>query len=66
MSETATHLEEQFDDPPQQREAATLGMWVFLATEVLFFGVLFCGYTLTRVGHRPAGQHRRIRLPDRG
>ena len=40
---------EQFDDPVQQREAATLGMWAFLATEVLFFGVLFAGYTLCRV-----------------
>lgn len=44
-----SHLAEQFDDPPQQREAATLGMWVFLATEVLFFGVLFAGYTYCRV-----------------
>jgi len=32
---------EQFDDLEQQREAAQLGMWVFLATEVLFFGGLF-------------------------
>lgn len=40
---------EQFDDPVQQREAATLGMWAFLATEILFFGVLFAGYTLCRV-----------------
>jgi cytochrome c oxidase subunit 3 len=40
---------EQFDDPVQQREAATLGMWTFLATEILFFGVLFAGYTLCRV-----------------
>ena len=40
---------EQFDDPVQQREAATLGMWAFLATELLFFGVLFAGYTLCRV-----------------
>lgn len=39
----------QFDDPVQQREAATLGMWAFLATEILFFGVLFAGYTLCRV-----------------
>ncbi|MEI7035333.1 cytochrome c oxidase subunit 3 family protein [Fulvimonas yonginensis] len=39
----------QFDDPVQQREAATLGMWVFLATEILFFGVLFAGYTYCRV-----------------
>lgn len=54
MSQTAAHLEEQFDDAPQQREAATLGMWVFLATEVLFFGVLFCGYILTRVSYPDA------------
>ena len=31
-------LAHQFDSLEQQREAATLGMWVFLATEVLFFG----------------------------
>lgn len=47
-------LEEQFDDAAQQREAATLGMWVFLATEILFFGVLFASYTICRVLH-PAG-----------
>lgn len=47
-------LEEQFDDPVQQREAATLGMWLFLATEILFFGVLFASYTISRVLH-PAG-----------
>jgi len=44
-------LEAQFDDAVQQREAATLGMWVFLATEILFFGVLFASYTVGRVLH---------------
>src|SRR5213595_4319654 len=39
---------QQFDDIEQQREAAKLGMWVFLATEVLFFGGLFLGYTVLR------------------
>ena len=39
---------EQFDDVEQQRGATSLGMWIFLATEVLFFGGLFCGYTLYR------------------
>ncbi len=50
MSETATdHLvAEQFDDLEQQHEAAKLGMWVFLATEVLFFGGLFLAYTVYR------------------
>jgi cytochrome c oxidase subunit 3 len=38
----------QFDDAPQQREAALLGMWAFLATEVLFFGGLFCAYVIFR------------------
>ncbi|MGN6371080.1 MAG: cytochrome c oxidase subunit 3 [Phycisphaerae bacterium] len=38
----------QFDDHLQQREAATLGMWTFLATEILFFGGLFVTYTIYR------------------
>lgn len=44
-----TRLEEQFNDPVQQREAATLGMWLFLSTEIMFFGVLFASYTICRV-----------------
>jgi cytochrome c oxidase subunit 3 len=36
-------LEEQFEDIEQQHEVASLGMWVFLATEVMFFGTLFVG-----------------------
>src|SRR5436309_12705677 len=39
---------QQFDDIEQQREAAKLGMWIFLATEVLFFVGLFLGYTIYR------------------
>lgn len=31
-----------FDHPDQQKESARLGMWVFLCTEVLFFGALIC------------------------
>jgi cytochrome c oxidase subunit 3 len=38
----------QFDDAEQQKEAATLGMWVFLVTEVLFFGGLFVTYLVYR------------------
>ncbi len=38
----------QFDDAGQQQEAATLGMWAFLITEVLFFGGLIMAYTLFR------------------
>ncbi len=42
-------LQEQFDDPEQQRETSSLGMWVFLVTEVMFFGGLFLGYLVYRV-----------------
>jgi cytochrome c oxidase subunit 3 len=41
-------LAHQFDSLDQQKEAATLGMWVFLATEVLFFGGLFLTYAIYR------------------
>jgi cytochrome c oxidase subunit III len=42
----------QFDDAEQQRKASDLGMWVFLATEILFFGGLFTAYIATRL-HDP-------------
>ena len=32
----------------QQKEAASLGMWIFLVTEILFFGGLFLAYTIYR------------------
>ncbi len=38
----------QFQTLDQQRETATLGMWVFLVTEILFFGGLFLTYTINR------------------
>jgi cytochrome c oxidase subunit 3 len=41
-------VHQQFDDIEQQRSAAQLGMWIFLATEVLFFGGLFLSYTVYR------------------
>lgn len=41
-------VEQQFEDMPQQYEAAHLGMWVFLATEILFFGGFFISYTVYR------------------
>ena len=39
---------EQFEDLDQQHQAGTLGMWTFLATEVLFFGGMICGYVIYR------------------
>lgn len=42
------HLASHFDDAQQQREAAIVGMWAFLATEVLFFGGLFLALSVYR------------------
>jgi cytochrome c oxidase subunit 3 len=39
---------------PRAAPTGELGMWVFLATEVLFFSVLFVGYLVTRL-HHPSG-----------
>lgn len=41
-------LQHQFDDIEQQKEATTIGMWFFLAQEVMFFGGLFMAYLLYR------------------
>ena len=42
------HLAHHFDDVEQQRDAATLGIWTFLATEVLFLGALIAAYLVYR------------------
>ncbi len=41
-------LQHHFEDLGQQHEASTLGMWMFLATEILFFGGVLFAYTLYR------------------
>jgi cytochrome c oxidase subunit 3 len=38
----------QFQTLEQQKETAALGMWIFLVTEVLFFGGMFLAYTINR------------------
>jgi cytochrome c oxidase subunit 3 len=54
LSEAATSvhahsgLAHQFDDLGQQHEAGNLAMWAFLATEIMFFGGIFAGYTIYR------------------
>jgi cytochrome c oxidase subunit III len=45
---SAPHLGEQYDDLDQQRESASLGMWIFLGTEIMLFGALFLTYTVYR------------------
>ena len=51
MHEPSPRLAYHFDTMPQQYEAAKLGMWLFLATEVLLFGGLFCAYAVYRGNH---------------
>ena len=48
MSDAGSALAHQFEDVEQQHDAATLAMWIFLVTEVMFFGGLFVGYTMYR------------------
>jgi cytochrome c oxidase subunit III len=46
---TASHeLRHHFSDMEQQREASTMGMWVFLLTEIMFFGGMFAAYLIYR------------------
>ena len=58
MSDHDTHdhhgpefLAHHFDTPDQQFESGKLGMWLFLVTEVMMFGGLFCAYALYRANH---------------
>jgi cytochrome c oxidase subunit 3 len=53
-------LAHHFDDLVQQREAAELGMWLFLVTEIMFFGGLFLAYLVYRSAYPDefaAGSH---------
>src|ERR1044072_7981090 len=59
-------LQHHFENMEQQREAGTLGMWVFLVTEIMFFGGMFLAYTLYRyqypVAFATASNHLDIKL----
>jgi heme/copper-type cytochrome/quinol oxidase subunit 3 len=52
----------QFDDAEQQRTASNLGIWIFLATEILFFGVLFAGVFRNYSARMPISQSRDSRV----
>jgi len=47
-------LQHHFQSLEQQHEASTLGMWIFLVTEVMFFGGLFAAYSLYRIWYPEA------------
>lgn len=47
-SAAQSHVAHHFVDSEQQFDAAKLGMWIFLVTEILFFGGLFAAYIIYR------------------
>ena len=47
----APHVAHHFESAEQQYASAKIGMWVFLATELLMFGGLFCAYSVYRHNH---------------
>lgn len=63
MNKAEANLEVQFDSPEHQEQTATTGMWVFLSTEILFFGGLFLAYIVYRTTY-PAEFSRGVSLTD--
>jgi len=47
----AHELQHHFRDMEQQRETANFGMWVFLITEIMFFGGMFAAYLIYRLSY---------------
>lgn len=48
------YLRHQFETVEQQHEASSLGMWIFLLTEFMFFGGMFLAYLVYRNWYYPA------------
>ena len=46
---SAAALHEPWEELERERRAASFGMWVFLASELLFFGSLFTAYAVYRL-----------------
>jgi len=60
MSDTVaptSRLQSHFANAQQQYETAQFGMWVFLVTEIMFFGGLFTAYLMYRVQYPDAFAH---------
>jgi cytochrome c oxidase subunit 3 len=54
LAEPSTALAHQFDDLEQQKDSSIFGMWIFLVTEVMFFGGMFLGYAVYRYRYHEA------------
>jgi cytochrome c oxidase subunit 3 len=49
----SSRFQHHFDSLAHQKDAATLGMWVFLVTEIMFFGGMFVAYMIFRMWYFP-------------
>ena len=54
LTEHPSALAHHFDNLAQQYASVNLGMWLFLLTEIMFFGGLFAGYTVYRTAYPEA------------
>lgn len=54
MSDTTGLLKEPWKYFERQRDAGKFGIWVFLASEILFFGALILTYAVCRIDHPDA------------
>lgn len=50
----SSNLQHHFENSEQQKDASTIGMWVFLVTEVMFFGGMFLAYFVYRQAYPAA------------
>jgi cytochrome c oxidase subunit III len=53
----AVPVASHFDSAKQQHDSVMLGMWLFLATEIMFFGGAFAVYTIYRMYFGEAFHH---------
>jgi len=60
-----SHLQHHFADSEQQAETSKLGMWLFLATEILLFGGLFVGFGISQIKYPEAflAAHEHLQKP---
>lgn len=59
---SASKLQHHFESMSQQKDASELGMWVFLVTEILFFGGFFLAYTVYRWAYARGFAHASLHM----
>jgi cytochrome c oxidase subunit III len=54
LASHSTALQHHFESVEQQKDASSIGMWLFLVTEVMFFGGMFLAYFVYRQAYPAA------------